>query len=115
MVYNTMYPFVILFLEVHTLLIRHASNLYSWGQGKAFSGVKAKANALIDGCLKLGIIKFRQSAALNGISAYEIEMTIAAYRAKSDINTPGHGPSRDQTYIDDSAPDGAEDINESQG
>jgi len=91
------------------MLIKHGPDLYSWGDSKSFSGLRAKANALLDGCKKLGINEFRKSAA-KSISQYEIEMTIAEFRAKGDRDM-GHGPGT----TDDSMTEEVEDINQCEG
>lgn len=95
------------------MLLQHSDSSYSWDNGKRFSGWRAKTYALASGCASLGIKKFRSTAYTYGISMYEIEMAVAEFRAKADVY---QGPSRDGTMdIDDSLPEGTEDINQSEG
>jgi hypothetical protein len=89
------------------MLIRHASDMYSWGDnGSVYVGAKAKMYALIHGVSVSGIEDFRVLAKHSGVATYQIEMSIAEYRAKSqtttrdntrpgddDLDNPGDSPS----------------------
>lgn len=83
---------------------------YNWDNGQPFNGIRARSKALLDGCKRLGITKFRHAAASDGISLNDIEYTVAEYRA---LSVEVRDSSRTGDMSLDSPCDESEDINES--